>query len=114
MPATAVFDENILLKRLGNNRALLAELVQIFLEEGPRNLENIAEGITKNDLPAVRMASHTLKGSLDYFGIATAIALAETIEKQAKIGQLHEVAQNFGELEKVVRLLLAELRVVGS
>ena len=114
MLATIAFDEAALLKRLGNNRQLLADLVEIFLEEGPRNLDDIADGIARNDPPAVRMASHTLKGSLNYFGMASAIAFAESIEKQARAGCLDEVPDTFSQLEEVVRPLLAELRRFGN
>jgi HPt (histidine-containing phosphotransfer) domain-containing protein len=110
MSVIVALDEAALLERLGHNRQLLTNLVRIFLEEGPRILQRIADGIARNDPSAVRLASHTLKGSLSYFAVDSAIELADSIERQAKAGCFDTVVSAFAELEEVTQSLLADLQ----
>jgi two-component system sensor histidine kinase/response regulator len=114
MPATVAFDVQVLLKRLGNDRQLMTDLVEIFQEESPRNLESIADGIARNDPDAVRSACHMLKGSLSYFGVAEAIELASSLEKQGKAGCLDGAADKFRNLQEIVHSLLEALPRLGD
>lgn len=42
---------------------LLAELIQIFLEDAPQRMKDITEGLAHGDLTRVERGAHTLKSS---------------------------------------------------
>jgi two-component system, sensor histidine kinase and response regulator len=105
-------DPEALVKRMGGNRALVAELVEIFQQEGPKNLETIRDGIARNDAPAVRIGSHTLKGSLSYFPVPPALELAEKLEKMGRTGTLDGAADICCRLETLVRSMVDNLHAL--
>ena len=109
MASPPIFDPNVLLKRLGGNRNLFDELIDIFREEAPRNLDTIREGIANADPAKVKLGSHTLKGSLSYFDAAPAIELAEQLEKKANAKNLDGAAEAYSLLAALVQSLLEEL-----
>jgi two-component system sensor histidine kinase/response regulator len=111
MLSTSGFNPEAMFKRLGGNRKLVEELIELFLEEGPRNLESIRDGLYRNDSAAVRIGSHTIRGSLSYFGIdPMMIHLAEQIEKLGRANQLEGVAPLLFELDSLLQLLFEDLK----
>ena len=114
MASPPIFDPKVLLKRLGGNRNLFDELIEIFREEAPRNLEAIRDGIANADPEAVKLGSHTLKGSLSYFETAPAIELAEHLEKKANAKNLEGASEAYSRLTALVQPLLEELARIGS
>jgi HPt (histidine-containing phosphotransfer) domain-containing protein len=96
--------------RLGGDRSLADELVEIFLAEGPLHLTMIRDGIARNEPAAVRAGAHTLKGSLGYFDAAPAILLADRLEAIGRSKQLDGAASISGDLEALVLPILDELQ----
>jgi two-component system, sensor histidine kinase and response regulator len=79
--ATTSWSLEMGLKTLGGDEALLREVLQIFLEEGPKHLAAIQQGIDEGDAPRVENAAHTLKGELGYLGLVEAAAKARELER---------------------------------
>jgi len=48
---------------------LLLDLIHMFLEDAPRKIEGMNEGLEKGDLELVTHAAHSLKGSAGNLGI---------------------------------------------
>jgi CheY-like chemotaxis protein len=61
--ATTTFDRSALLRRLGDDEALLSDLVGVFLEDCPGQLSRIRAALDNGDSGQLRMAAHSLKGS---------------------------------------------------
>lgn len=73
----------------------LAELIDLFLQEAPAQLDAMQQAITKNDMTAMARiisASTALKGSAGNLGARTLAALADEIEQAAKAGFLADAA----------------------
>ena len=81
------FDGRALLARVSNDRALLNELVDLFLQECPQRIAEIQKAVDRGDFESLRLTAHALKGSIGNFdpkGPAYRTALA--LEKSALQG----------------------------
>lgn len=84
----------------------------MFMENGPRLLNNIDKGLEENDYPAVKIAAHSLKPQLSYMGVKEEVSNIFLIEQTAGqeahferlpelVANLHRVCQKaFEELKK--------------
>ena len=57
------FDENELVNRVGGDRTVLRDVIELFLEDCPRHLAAIQDAVTRRDANAIRLTSHALKGA---------------------------------------------------
>lgn len=103
-------DLDALARRLGGNRGLIGDLIAIFLEEGPKNLEAIQTGIRRKDSEMIRLAGHMLKGSLSYFGTKQAIGLASQIEKLGRENEFEAVKPFAAELNRLIGVISIDLQ----
>jgi CheY-like chemotaxis protein len=57
---TPVWDAGQVLKRLGGDEKLFYEVVQIFLEETPKNLDGLRQAISRGDAETIEKTAHSL------------------------------------------------------
>jgi PAS domain S-box-containing protein len=76
------------LLRLDGDTALLLELAQLFIDDGPQLMQTLVEAIEHDDLAGSQRAVHSLQGVLVNFGAQRAISQAERLS-----ASLHEPAQ---------------------
>jgi two-component system, sensor histidine kinase and response regulator len=88
---------------------LLLELAAVFLEDCPRQLEELGTAIGSGDTARACRAAHTLKGAVGYFGAGSAAGLANRIELLAKDGSLAVADGLFTDLEKQLGCVTEEL-----
>ena len=91
------------------DRELLAELVDIFVQDCPARLEELRESIAAGDARRAHRVAHGLKGSVTGFGAESARNLAQQIELMAKDGNLAEAADALSALEKELARVLEGL-----
>ena len=70
------------------DRALLAELIVIFLEDCPRRLHELEQAVKESNAIGVSQAAHSLKGMVACFGARPAQSLAGEMEGLGKAGEL--------------------------
>ena len=99
MPASDAIDWAEALSAVRGDHDLLRAVVQAFLEECPRLLEAMRQAIADGAGPALRLAAHTLKGSLHHFGAQQAFDCARRLEKMGQDGDLAEAAAALADLE---------------
>ena len=75
--------ENVL-ERLGGDEELLAEVVELFIDEVPDILCSLEEAIKNGDWENARKLAHTLKGSSSNIGAERFASLALELEKTSK------------------------------
>ncbi len=102
------------LRRVGGDEALLREIAGLLLDECPRLLSEIRAGIAANDPGRVRLAAHTLKGSLDHVGADQARSLAEQLEHLGRQRNLLCSPEICSTLEKEWEALRPELAAYAS
>jgi HPt (histidine-containing phosphotransfer) domain-containing protein len=94
---------------VGGNAELLAELVALLRQECPRLVADLAAALTARDASGIRLAAHTLKGSLSILGVAPALKAAHEIEDCAKQADFDKAAALLPEVETNVHALCAAL-----
>ena len=92
LPQGGGVDWSEALRAVQDNPALLATIVEAALEEIPRLLASIRRAVSDRNSTALRLAAHTLKGSLRYFGAAPAVEQAQCLEQMGSDGDLHAAA----------------------
>jgi CheY-like chemotaxis protein len=97
--AGAALDEATVLAYVGGDRQLLGELLGIFLEDGPGQLQALRAAAAGADPAALMRAAHTLSGSLKVLGATAAIALVGRLEALGREGQLEGAAALLARLE---------------
>jgi len=87
---TRVLHDRELLAMVGGDSDVVSELARLFLEDGPRRLEDIKAALAAGDHEAVRNAAHTLKGS------AASICAARTADAALRLEQLAQASDLAG------------------
>ncbi len=95
---------------VGGDETLLTNLVETFLGECPRLLEEGWQALERGDGRSLHRAVHTLKSSFNYFGASSLTRQAQVLERRAKAGQLDGAEERLREIERAAHRLLEELR----
>jgi two-component system, sensor histidine kinase and response regulator len=106
------FDRKALLARLEGDRALLAELVDLFRAEAPGMLAALHACLAANDAKGLERAAQTLGGSVSNFAAGAAVKAAGELEAMGRDEALAGAGARLADLEgEIARLKrgLAEL-----
>jgi PAS domain S-box-containing protein len=97
-PPPAAVDEADLLDRVGGDRALLREMVRLFLETYPASLAELREAVSRGEAGAVHRLAHTFKGMVGHFGARAAVEAALRLEMMGRAGELGGAAEAWAAL----------------
>jgi CheY-like chemotaxis protein len=106
----AILDRAQLLSRLDGDRALLAEIVRLFVEERPALLGGMEHALAAGDAPELARAAHKAKGAFGNLSAPLAQQAAVELELLARHGDLALATDVFVRLRQQVERLEAELR----
>src|SRR5690242_8301632 len=81
-----VVDWGVALQRAAGDRALLGELVGVFLAECPRWQLELRAAVDRQEAAGVERLAHTIKGSMGQFGADAAFTAAERLELMGREG----------------------------
>jgi DNA-binding response OmpR family regulator len=93
---------------------LLDELIDLFLTETPKLIDQMRRATEDEDGPALRRAAHTLKGSSGQIGALRLQDICATIETLAGTGSLVGVEPLLSELSLAFTRSVGELRSLGN
>jgi signal transduction histidine kinase/DNA-binding response OmpR family regulator len=108
-----VIDMQFLKQFTGGKADKMSKYIGMFLENAPRLLANIDQGLAAKDYPAVKVAAHSLKPQLSYMGVKEDVSHIFLMEQSAgesahyeKLPQLNAnlklvCAKAFEELKQV-------------
>jgi two-component system sensor histidine kinase/response regulator len=113
-PAPPPFDPGDLLARVEGDRALLAELVDIFRQEYPRLLADVRASMESGDPRGVQEAAHAIKGTVGNFGARAASEAASALELIGQQGVLTGAGAAYDRLERELGLLSRDLARIGD
>jgi CheY-like chemotaxis protein len=99
LPEGEQVDWNEAMRAVKGDRHLLNVVVDAVLEESPGLLTRIRRSIAAGDAPGLRLAAHTLKGSIRYFGQSRAFELAYRLEEMGRDATLDGAEQTLAALE---------------
>jgi HPt (histidine-containing phosphotransfer) domain-containing protein len=97
---------------VGGDQEFVAELIDAFERDAPRQLESLRAATTSGDLETARRAAHTLKSSGRTFGAVAFASTCQEAEAAAAGGDLESVGQRIEAIAEQLDQVLAELRAV--
>lgn len=100
------------LEKVDGDEVLLRELMQIFLEEGPRQLDTMNRAIEHGDANAMERTAHSLKGELRYLGLVGAAQQACELETLGRTGKLQLAADLFPAFRSEIFAVAAVMQQV--
>jgi HPt (histidine-containing phosphotransfer) domain-containing protein len=107
---TGLCDLEGALVRLGGDRRLLTELVQIYIEDAPMLLMRISNGVRDANRSDVLHAAHLLAGLAANLGAPSVTNPAERLEEIAVAGRLDEAFATVEELQTQAARLEIDLQ----
>jgi HPt (histidine-containing phosphotransfer) domain-containing protein len=104
------WDHSKALERVDGDELLLRELVQIFLEESPKQLTSLQRAIETANLEEVERTAHRFKGELGYLGLPDAAQKAKDLERMGHEHTLQPAADLFLSFRAEVSAVAAAMR----
>jgi HPt (histidine-containing phosphotransfer) domain-containing protein len=95
---------------------LLAALIDTFLRDAPRLVDDVRRGLQQGRADEVRRAAHTLKSNGATFGAMSLSELSRALESLARAGTLEGAAELIARIEaeyERVRITLETVRERG-
>ena len=81
--AETIFDPQGALAAIDGDRDILAQMVQWFLEQSPKLMDEVRNAASQNDHQALAAAAHKLKAQVGSFGAQNAYDAAARLEELA-------------------------------
>ena len=95
----APVDFSAALRWVDDDRELLTELIEIFLEDCPKRLQELDHAAKEGNASGVRQAAHSLKGMVAGFDAGSAHRLAAEMESLGKAGDLSKALDLLSTLQ---------------
>ncbi len=96
----------------GGDNEFVLEMIDLFLEQAPRNLEVMRAALDVRDVPAIGKAAHNLKSASAYLGARRLSELCGQVEAKARAKDANAVARGVealtAEFDAVRRALIEE------
>jgi len=93
--SSGTFDPRSALGCVNGDADLLKEIVNLFLDDCPRMMNDLREAIVAQDAAGVKRLAHTLKNSLGYFHVQDAYDKAYQLETMGGEAQLSGALEAF-------------------
>jgi len=100
-----VFNVDEALAQLESDTDLLRQIVQLFVDQYPKLLEESQQAFSRSDCISLAAIAHTLASSAGQLGAQRASAAARNLEQLGCQGNLSDVPQALAKLESELRLL---------
>ncbi len=118
---STVFDTIALLDRFSNHPVLAAHICRSFLTHMPDNLLQLDQALQNQDAHGVIGQLHSIKGAAANVGGNALMSLAQTLETQAKDGNLQvvqtqrtQLTQAFEQLQSAIHIWLDQVETETS
>ena len=108
----SVMDLAVAMQQMDGDAELLQEIVEIFVETGPEQLDALAASIAAGDAAQTALVAHGMKGGASNFCAGRFVDSARALELHAKDGSvagadalLARMREDFAELAEVVAVV---------
>ena len=109
---TLVVDRERLALQVGGDEGLIAEIVQMFLDQKASMLGSVKAAIDSGEARQIERAAHKLKSTFGALAAQSAAAAAEALETAGLEGRLDEVGAIHKVLEQRIEQLAVTLRAL--
>ncbi|KPA17844.1 Multi-sensor hybrid histidine kinase [Candidatus Magnetomorum sp. HK-1] len=100
-----IFDRKSLMDRVGGNEKILQSIIQLFLNETPKQIKELEKKLKEADLKAATNISHSIKGSSGNFGATQMREASYSLEKLCRDNHLEKAKKTFKELKEFFEVL---------
>jgi HPt (histidine-containing phosphotransfer) domain-containing protein len=100
-------DKTLLLRAFDGDWSFLAEIVDVFLSDYPKLMEDLHRASKEVDSDLLVRSAHSLKGMLKNFQAESAAEIASVIETKGK-------AENFADIQTDIENLADQISVVDK
>ena len=97
--SVAPIDWNLAVRSVAGDPNLLTIIVQTLIDTGPGLIKELDDGIKDGDSEKVRIAAHSLKGSVLFLGIDAVRIPSIAIEEAAEIRNFQDLPELFANLK---------------
>ncbi|GAA4428000.1 response regulator [Bremerella cremea] len=97
------------LDNVGGNEVILREMLDLFMTECPKQMNEIKAAYVAGDHDRLTRAAHTLKGSVAMFAADAAISAARRIEFMGRNDKIDEFEVAWIDLQEKIKRLTADL-----
>jgi two-component system, sensor histidine kinase and response regulator len=107
---TMVFDRAVLLNRVNGDEEIVADVMEVFLQDVPHQIISLQGAIANGDGVLAERQAHSIKGAAANVGAVALQEVAYQMEKTVKGGQLNgavKLVEAIGEEFNKVKLLIA-------
>lgn len=109
-----IIDRKMLMIRLKNDVELLQELIDFFLQDYHRLMRDIESAIKTKDVQTLRIAAHTLKGSLGNFCADKAFGISYKLETAGINKDFSNAESDLSELKQEMKFVDKALRLLSE
>ncbi len=107
-------DWSLAMATVEGDRELLQEVIDAFLEECPRHLQQLCQAWATGDAATVARLGHLIRGACRTFGAEDVRRIAEVIESQGRAGQLTDAKELVDGLDAALQDLIQSLQTAES
>lgn len=108
-----VFDLAQALRVVGDDREILREIIDVYIEDQDEMLKTLSAAFKAGDLASVELHAHSLKGAAANVGGQRVRAVAYEIEKAGREQQLDAAHSHWSALEREAERFVEHLRNLG-
>lgn len=112
MSTEAIFNLDEALDRVDRDLDLFRTLVELLLEQGPKDLAEIQAALASGDPLALSRTAHRLKGAIAHFSSPALYESINDLESLGRRGTLEHAPTVYARVETGVQRLLDALRDV--
>jgi CheY-like chemotaxis protein/HPt (histidine-containing phosphotransfer) domain-containing protein len=105
-------DLDVLQAAVGGRRTLLRELLAVFAEDCPQQVEAVCGAIRRGDMARLETAAHVLKGAAATIAATRVETVARELETAGRAGNPRDAAAALDRLEPAVARLRARLEAL--
>lgn len=105
-----IFDAADLLDRLSGDADLLADLLDLFLEDCPVRLAAVHAAVATGRGPEIRAAAHALKGAAGNLSARRLFTAAQLLEQLAETSDRRRIGGAAAQIDSEAAVLLPVLR----
>src|SRR5262249_17427690 len=109
-PRATSWNPDLAVERLGGDRVLFLDLMRIFLDEAPGQLQALRKAVETGNCGDAECAAHRLKGDLGYLNAMEAAGCARELEEAGHNGDLSRAGSTLAMLEARLEMILSAMR----
>jgi signal transduction histidine kinase/DNA-binding response OmpR family regulator/HPt (histidine-containing phosphotransfer) domain-containing protein len=106
--AAAPFDYGAALARCAGNAVLVRQIVEMFIERTPQELDELEESVARSDAAAVSANAHRLKGGAATLSAEPLSVAAAALEEAGRSGSLAKAPEQFERVRQEFERFLVQ------